>query len=727
MLPPIPRKPLTVLALTLALTVSSLPAFAAKKAFALQDLYRLKAVAEPSLSPDGKTVVFAVSTTDLKGAKKTTSLWRVGTDGSGLQRLTFSEAADTRPVFSPDGKTIAFVSTRSGEPQVWFLPAGGGEAEKRTSFPGGVGSPVFSRDGKRLALVAEVHPECGADAACNRRLLEATEKGKMRAHLADRLLFRHWDSWKDGTRSHVLVLDLATGTPEKAELLDATPGDWDSPVLALGGRDEFCFSTDGSRLYFSSNRAAEPALSTNSDLYEATLADGGEARTRPLTTNPAWDGSPRLSPDGKTLAFRTHRIPGFEADTFRIALLDLASGKITGVAADFDDTISDLRFGPDGRTLYFTADVRGRTPLHAVDLASGKIRVLTDIGVLDAFEISPDGSFAVVIRRTWGSPAELWRIDLTGKVNARQVRLTSFNADLADEVDMVQAEEVTIPGAGGVPMQAWLVKPHEFDPKKNYPAIVNVHGGPQMQWADAFRGDGQVYAGAGYVTLFPNPHGSTGFGAKYTAAISDDWDGKVMGDVAAATDWLAKQPYVDRERMGAMGWSWGGYAMMWLEGHTKRFKAIASMMGVYDLRAMFSSTEELWFPLWDLKGTPWDNPRGYAKRSPSSFVREFSTPTLVITGQQDFRVPYTQSVAFFTDLQARKIPSRLIVFEKAGHWPSWYEMSLYYAAHLDWFAKYLGGAPSPIDPRLLARNVAFEERKSDVKGDQKAATADSKK
>jgi dipeptidyl aminopeptidase/acylaminoacyl peptidase len=258
-----------------------------------------------------------------------------------------------------------------------------------------------------------------------------------------------------------------------------------------------------------------------------------------------------------------------------------------------------------------------------------------------------------------------------------------------------------VPGADGKPVQVWIVKPHGFDPAKKYPLILNVHGGPQQQWSDAFRGDWQVYPGAGYVVAFPNPHGSTGFGQAYTSAISGDWAGKVMTDIDRVADALEKLPYVDRNRMGAMGWSWGGYAMMWLEGHTTRFKALASMMGVYDLRAMYSSTEEVWFPRWDLKGAPWENAALYRAQSPSEYVTAFKTPCLVITGEKDYRVPYTQSLEFFTDLQARGVPSRLIVFEKSGHWPSAFEMGLYYAAHLDWFHRWLGGPPSPWKPEDL--------------------------
>ena len=326
------------------------------------------------------------------------------------------------------------------------------------------------------------------------------------------------------------------------------------------------------------------------------------------------------------------RVPGYESDRSVLALYDRASGTSRVVTEGLDNWVKAFRFAPDGRRLYFTADVKGRTPLHALDLATGKISVVSNVGLVDAFEVSPDGTWAVVARRQMHRPTELHRVALAGA--GTESALTSQNQALLDEVDVRPMEEVFVDSPSGKKIQVLLVKPHGFDPAKKYPAIVNVHGGPQMQWADAFRGDAQVYPGAGYVVAFPNPHGSTGWGQDFTAAISKDWDGKVMQDVTAVSDWLAAQPWVDKDRMGAMGWSWGGYAMMWLAGHTDRYKAIASMMGVYDLRSMYSSTEELWFPEWDLGGTPWQNPEGYRKQSPSSYVTQFKTPTLVVTGPE---------------------------------------------------------------------------------------------
>jgi dipeptidyl aminopeptidase/acylaminoacyl peptidase len=674
------------------------------RAATIADLYRVRGVAEPAVAPDGRSVVFAVTTTDLPAIERQTALRRVGADGTGARALTRSGKRDASPAFSPDGAVIAFLSTRAGDPQVYFLPTAGGEAERKTDVPGGVGSFLFTPDGRRLLLTAEVWPECGADAACNRKKDEAMEKGKMRAYVADRLLFRHWDSWEDGKRTHVLLMDLAD---PKAPLRDLTPGDFDSPAFSVGGGADYDVSPDGKDLVFTSNRDAQPARSTNSDLFLVALDAAPEALAAPrnLTAgNPAFDGSPRFSPDGRTIAFRRQRVPGYESDRFALALLDRATGASRVLTEGFGDWVNAFRFAPDGQRIYFTADVRGRTPLHALDLGTGKVTVVSSVGLVDAFEIAPDGTWAAVARRRMHQPTEVFRVALP---SGSETPLTAENRELLAEVDFRPMEEVFVDSPSGRRIQVLLVKPHGFDPGKRYPAIVNVHGGPQMQWADAFRGDAQVYPGAGYVVAFPNPHGSTGFGQEFTAAISRDWDGKVMQDVLAVTDWLAAQPWVDRERMGAMGWSWGGYAMMWLAGQTDRFAALAAMMGVYDLRTMYSSTEELWFPEWDLGGTPWENPEGYRTQSPSSYAGRFETPTLVVTGRKDFRVPYTQSLAFFTDLQRRGVPSRLVVFEESGHWPGWYDMVLYYAAHLDWFHRHLGGAPSPWDPRDLARNAVF--------------------
>lgn len=698
------------LASALALPLSAAPE---KRAATIEELHKVKGVAEPAVAPDGKSVAFTVTTTDLPAVKRWTNVWRVDSDGKNARALTVLDKRDTSPVFSPDGATLAFLSTRSGTPQVWFLPVAGGEPEKKTDVSGGVGAFRFTPDGKRLLLVAEVWPDCGAEVACNTKRNDAMEKGKMKAVLADALFVRRWDAWKDGKRTHVLKMDLADA---KAPLVDLTPGDFDSPAFSVGGGADFDVSPDGKELVFTSNRDAFPPTSTNSDVYTVPLDGTPEQLKAPknLTAkNPAFDGSPRYSPDGRSIAFRMQRTPGYESDRFLLALYDRTSGSSHVLTETFDSWVGDFRFSPDGKKVYFLADVKGRTPLHVLDLASGSISAVTGVGHVDSFEVSPDGTWAVLARRQMHLPTELYRVVLSGKETGTVTAMTSQNRALLAEVDFRPAEEAFVDSPTGKKIQVLLVKPHGFDPAKRYPVILNVHGGPQMQWADAFRPDAQVYPGAGYVVAFPNPHGSTGWGQDFTAAISGDWDGKVMKDVFAVADWLEVQPWADKDRMGAMGWSWGGYAMMWLEGHTTRFKALAAMMGVYDLRSMYSSTEELWFPEWDLKGTPWQNAEGYARQSPSTYVEKFKTPALVLTGQKDFRVPYTQSLAFFTDLQKMGVPSRLVVFAGASHWPGWYDMVLYYAAHLDWFHRYLGGDASPYDPKALVANDVFGKEKDE--------------
>ncbi|HYN03681.1 MAG TPA: S9 family peptidase, partial [Vicinamibacteria bacterium] len=464
------NRPLALSAALLAVLPFSAGA-AEKRAFAIADLYAVKGVAEPAIAPDGRSVAFAVTTTDLPAIRRQTDLWRVDADGKGARALTLSDKRDASPAFSPDGTVLAFLSTRAGDPQVFFLPTGGGEAEKKTDVPGGVGGFLFTPDGKRLLVTAEVWPECGADAACNRKKDEAMEKGKMKAYVADRFFVRHWDSWEDGKRTHVLVVDLADA---KSPLRDLTPGDFDSPALVVGGGGDFDVSPDGKELVFTSNRDAQPATSTNSDLWVVAIDGTPEALASPRSitaSNRAFDGSPRYSPDGRSIGYTMQRVPGYESDRSVLALYDRASGTSRVVTEGLDNWVKAFRFAPDGKRLYFTADVKGRTPLHALELATGKISVVSNVGLVDAFEVSPDGTWAAVARRQMHRPTELHRVGLAGA--GTESALTGQNQALLDEVDVRPMEEVFVDSPSGKKIQVLLVKPHGFDPAKKYPTIVN--------------------------------------------------------------------------------------------------------------------------------------------------------------------------------------------------------------------------------------------------------------
>jgi len=691
----------SLLFLLFPVTLASPAASAERRAFEIADYYRTVFPGTPAVSPDGKHVAFAVRRYDFEGQKTWSEIWMMASDGSGLRQMTSAGHNDTSPSFSPDGKRLLFVSDRGGEDksQLYVLQVTGGDPKKLTSFPSGLSDPKWSPDGRWIAVTAKVYPECGADDKCNSKAADDLENSKVQVHVADGLLYRHWDSWRDGTYSHILLVNAKNGKVEK----DLTPGRWDSPTFSLNSEPGYHFSPDSQELCYVSNHDPDPASSTNADLWLVPiLGERGKGAAINITAaNHGWDGNPIYSPDGRYIAYRSQAIPGYESALFRLALYDRRAKTVRYLTdeAGFDNWVDSVEWAPDSNSIYFQGEYHARNPLYRVGLAAGAIEsVLTD-GCIDSWKLLPDGSTFVYARRTVGEPPEIFRAPTAG---GKPQRLTRFNATLEAEVDIRVPEEMWVQGAGDYKIHVFVVKPHGFDPTKRYPVILNAHGGPQSQWMDTYRGDWQVYPGKGYVVAFANPTGSTGYGQQFTAAVSKDWGGRPFEDLMKVTDALERLPYVDPQRMGSMGWSYGGYMMMWFEGHTHRFKASASMMGVYNLTAMFGATEELWFPEWDLGGTPWTSDL-YRKWSPSEFAANFKTPCLVLTGERDFRVPYTQSLQFFTDLQKMGVPSRLIVFKNAGHWPGWYEMAFYYNAHLDWFHRWLGGGPAPYEESASAK------------------------
>ena len=689
---------------------------AQKRAFTIEDLYRVKSISDVHVSPDGRSVIYALTTSDLPRAKRVSHIWMMNIDGGSPRQLTSDEKGESSPAFSPDGKWISYIGSKDS--QLYLMPVSGGEAKKLTNISTGVSDPLWSPDGKWIAFSSDVYPECGGDDLCNQKIADTWSKGPLKAHSADSLLYRHWTAWKDGTRTHIFLASASTG-----EAKDITPGNYDSPSFQLGGPSQYDFSPDGKEFIFVSNHDKEAASSTNNDLWLISLADP-KAQPRNITaSNLAYDASPKYSPDGKYIAYRMQKQPGYEADLFRLAILDRASGASTVLTESFRNWVDEFQWSDDSNSIYFAAPVEGQTPIYRIDLASKAItRVLADKTLL-GWELA--GARLLYLRSSVGEPVELFAARITNGRATAGTRLTRINDSVASEVDIRSAETMWVEGAGGAKIHVFIVKPHGFDPGRKYPLILNVHGGPQSQWSDAFRGDWQVYPGAGYVVAFANPHGSTGYGQDFTAAISGDWAGKVYEDLMKVTDAVEKLPYVDRDRMGAMGWSYGGYMMMWFEGHTDRFKAIASMMGLYDTRSFYGATEELWFPEWDLKGQPWNSAQ-YEKWSPSSYVKNFKTPALVISGERDYRIPYTQSLQFFTALQKMNVPSRLIIYSNAGHWPSWYEMALYYTAHLEWFQKYLGGGPPPWSTEQFLRNAVFDQESGKRLAGEPAASSQNK-
>jgi len=665
----------------------------AGRPFRFDELAKVKRLGAFDVSPDGKWVVYALGTPVVAENRTASELWLAPIAGGAPRSLTTGQKRDSDPAFSPDGRRVAFLSNRDRSSQIWTLVLPGGEPAKATSFPTGVNGFRWSPDGGSFLITSDVFPDC-TDVACLESRAKAREKSPTKARMAERLLFRHWDSWKEGLRTHVWKVPVSGGAP-----VDLTPGDRDVPPFSVGGDLDFDVSPDGRDFVFAMNPDAVEAVSTNSDLWIVPFAGGGSPRNL-TAANRAFDGSPRFSPDGKWIAYRAQSRPGHEADRFRLVVLDRATGTTRELTARFDDWVETFEWAPDSRSIYFLTHVRGRGAIVRVALAGGEPEEIWRGGTPSKIEVSRDGAQLFFSASSLSRPAEIFSISTrgsAGKPGAAR-RLVHANESLLAETELGAVSERFTKSADGRDLHAWLVTPPGFDPSKKYPAVVLIHGGPQSAWNDAwsYRWNPQVFAAHGYVVYAPNPRGSVGFGQEFVDQISRDWGGRVYDDLMKQTDDLESLPYVDRSRIGAAGASYGGYMVAWILGHTDRFKALVCHDGIIDTRSMALETEELWFPTWDFGGWPWDSEL-YERWNPLRFVDKFKTPTLVITSEKDYRVPFGQGLQLFTALQVRKVPSKILTFPDEGHWvlkPG--NSRLWHAVVMDWLAAYLSGArPDP--------------------------------
>jgi dipeptidyl aminopeptidase/acylaminoacyl peptidase len=666
------------------------PATAAPtRPFSVQDMLAMQRISDPRVSPDGARVAFVVRSTDLEANKGRFDLWLAATDGSFVRRLTSHEASDQQPRWSTDGQTLYFVSTRSGSAQVWRMALVGGEAEQVTRLPLDVDALEVAPGGRALVFSMAVFP--GKSADVTRAQLDEAEKAKASGKLYERLLFRHWDTWWDGTRNHLFAYDLETGkTTDLMRAMDA-----DAPSRPFGGSEEYAVTPDGKTLVFSARDVGkEEAWSTNFDLFSVPL-DGSTSPKR-LTTNPAWDTQPRFAPDGKTLAYLAMSRPGYEADRFRLVLRDWPTGKERSLDVKFDDSPlgdrspAELTWSADGRELYTTADHLGQKPVFTIDPQTGRATLLVGDG--QSSNPQPAAGRILFARNSLLGPTELFTATRTG---ADVKRVTRLNDERVAATRFGQPEQFTFTGAKGDKVYAWLVKPADFNPLRKYPLAFLIHGGPQGSFGNDFhyRWNPQAYAGAGYVALMIDFHGSTGYGQAFTDAINNDWAGAPYEDLVKGFDAaLAKYPFIDGSRACALGASYGGYMINWIAGQpfADRFKCLVSHDGNLDERAAYYMTEELWFPEWEHGGTPWANPEGYAKHNPTDHVAKWKTPMLVIHGGKDFRVVETQGMATFTALQRKGIPSKFLYFPDENHWVLKPHNSIqWHGAVLDWLGDWL--------------------------------------
>jgi len=662
--------------------------------FTFEDMMNLKRVGEPEISPDGKWVIFSVVDVDLAANTKIPHIWIVPTAGGEEREIISGQDAD-RPRWAPDGKRFAFLSTREGGSQVWIASFDGAAGTvtgitKLTSFATEASGELWSPDGSNILFVSDVYPEC-EDQACNAARVEEAEKSKVKAQIFDHLLYRHWNAYKEGKRTHIFVTSappmMQQGAASPMFMLaprDLTPGDYDAPVFSLGGQDDYTFSPDGQEICYASNHDKNPAASTNNDLWIVPI--GGGPGKDITVDNPASDSSPLYSPDGRYIAYRAQQRPGYESDRFRLMLYDRKTGEKKNLTEDFDGWVGTFTwFGP--KNLFFVAEERGSARVYnaSPDYVKSVAGPTGLEGYDDDFTITPDGKFLVYTRMSIAAPSEIYKSPValarllhcgpgSGDLCTTQdpnFELTHLNGALLSQVAMAPLESFWFTGAHNDKVEGFLVKPPNFDASKKYPVKFLIHGGPEGAWGDdwSYRWNPELFAANGYVVIMINFHGSTGYGQKFIDAINGDWGGAPFEDLMKGLDYAEQTyPFIDKNRECALGASYGGYAINWILGHTDRFKCLVSHDGMFNAESAWGTTEELWFNNWEFKGTPYDNRAGYQKWSPHQYAKNFKTPTLVVHGQRDYRLDVSEGLQLFTTLQMEGVPSKMLYFPDEGHW-----------------------------------------------------------
>jgi dipeptidyl aminopeptidase/acylaminoacyl peptidase len=666
-------------------------ALAEPHGFTVEDMVKMERIGSPVLSPDASRVIYTVRATDTEKNRGHTELWMLDLRSvhAQPQRLTNSNANSSDPEWSSSGDAVYFLSERSGTSQVWRLAMTGGEAGMVTELPIDVGSFRLSPSGDRIALGMEVFRDC-PDLACTKKRLDEKTKTQASGRIYDRLFVRHWDEWADG-RKAVLFSGTLDGNYHLAGAPVSLSGelDGDVPSKPFGDRDDYQFSPDGKTVVFSLKIAGhDESWSTNFDIYQVP-AVGGQKPRNLTAENPATDSKPAFSPDGRTLSYLAMTRPGFEADRFHLVLMDVASGKKRTLADNWDRSISDYAWAPDGKSLYASADDVGQHRLFSIDANSGKVAPVTGPGWVTGYDVRRDT--VVIAHNDLASGVQLFKMNAG---STQMTQLTHQNAAALADVRFGEYEQFSFPGANGDKVYGYVVKPWNAKAGSKYPVAFLVHGGPQGSFGNdwGYRWNPQVYAGAGYAVVMIDFHGSTGYGQAFTDSISGDWGGKPLEDLKKGLDAaVSKYSWLDRGHTCALGASYGGYMMNWIEGNwSDGFRCIVNHDGVFDNRAMYYSTEELWFNEWENGGTYYTAPEKHEKFNPINFVTNWKTPMLVVQGELDFRIPTTQSLGAFTALQRQGVESKILIFPDENHWvlkPA--NSVLWHHTVLDWLDQHL--------------------------------------
>lgn len=609
-------------------------------------------------------------------------LYLQNVNSNQVQQLTSNKSGESNVIYAQDGKSIYFLSSRSGSSQIWQLPLTGGEAQQVSALPLGINGFQMSQDGQRFALELTVMPGCET-MRCTLDAQAADAKKKYNVRAYDQLMVRHWDTWNTDYKSHLFIADRAEhgAFTQATDLMPSWQGD-------IAGAGEVSFHPDGTRLSFSAKLPSkDQAWNTNFDIFEVNLAD---KKLNNLTAeNSAWDAKPVYSPNGRYLAYKAMSVPGYESDKFTVMIRDGQTGKTRAVAKQWDRSVSELVFADDNRTLYVTANDVGQKSIFEINPEFGDVRTVYSDGTAGKIAVTADKVFFT--RHALDAPTDIFAIDRDGY---QLKQLTQVNKDKLANISLAEFEQFSFKGWNDEEVHGYWLKPANYQTGSKYPIAFLVHGGPQGSFGNMFhyRWNAQLWAAQGYAVVMIDFHGSIGYGQKFTDSIARDWGGKPLEDLQKGFAAITKQqPWMDAGNACALGASYGGYMMNWIQGNWQDgFNCIVNHAGLYDMPSFYGSTEELWFPEHDMGGPVWEGSEDYNKYNPAAFVKEWRTPMLVIQGELDYRVPYAQSLGAFTALQRQNIPSRLVMFPDEDHHirnPD--NLKVWYQEVFNWMNKYL--------------------------------------
>lgn len=707
-------KPRRVIAFLLTLVLSVAGFAADKRPITPQDLWAIKRLGSPALSPDGQTVVFTLQEWSIEKNKSTQNLWLVDVAGGEPRRLTTAASSDGSPVWSPDGTRIAFTSRRGDDEAnaLYVIPVGGGEAEEILELPYSISNPRWMPDGQSIVVSTSVIPELAgkmeaADLAAMKKEIKRRKDSKMTAKVTEDRQYRFFDQWLTDNLAHrLLLVDVAAKT-----FRDLTPGY--KELFQTSGTVNYDLSPDGKTIAVTMNSTPRPyATGLNNDIY--LLPTDGSGTLKNLTAdNAGADTNPKFTPDGRGLLYARQETSYYNGEFTKLWRHDLATGANQPVTDHLDYALSDPEFSPDGRTLWLTAEDKGVSPIFKLNADGTGLTAVYADGTSSGLVVN--GATAVFLNDKITRPNELFVLD-TATGQTRQ--LTRINEAFMAQLDLGKVESYWFKGANGADVHGWLVLPPGFDPNKKYPLVQLLHGGPHTMNGDgwSYRWNTQVFAAAGYVATWVNRHGSIGFGEKFCQSILNEWGDKPFDDVMKSTDYLlARFPNIDPDRLAAAGASYGGYMATWILGHTDRFKAIINHAGVNDLVTQYGADVTQFGFTKVLGGTPWENPEGMARNNPTTYAKNFKTPMLVIHGQLDYRVPYGNGTALYAILQSMGVPSRLVIFPDENHWVLKPQNAIHWHWEMQsWLSRYIGGQPTLEKPDFENWGKKKDEKKEEV-------------